>query len=81
MNSDHTTVPTAAQIFSTGSSSRHSDPRGPVPALSPPQEGRSPSRLSAAAIGLEDFRSLIRLALDQGVPAARLAALIAGDAS
>ena len=81
MNSDNTTVPTAAQISSSGSPSRRSDPRGPVPALSPSAGERSPTGPSTSAVGLKDFRSLIRLALDQGVPAAHLAALIAGDAS
>jgi len=43
-------IPPADQISSTGSSSRHPDPQGPVPALSPPQGGRSPTRPSTSAV-------------------------------
>jgi len=43
-------VPPADEIFSSGSSSRHPDPQGPVPALSPPQGGRSPTRPSTSAV-------------------------------
>jgi hypothetical protein len=52
-------IPAADQISSTGSSSRHPDPRGPVPALSPPQ-GRSPTHpsTSAVAAGKPTSRSL-----------------------
>ncbi len=50
-------APTPDPISSSGSSSRHPDPQGPVPALSPPQRGRSPTRPSTSAV----FRVLKKL--------------------
>ena len=50
MNNDDTSIPTADQISLSGSPSRHSDPQGPVPALSPPAGGRSPTRPSTSAV-------------------------------
>jgi hypothetical protein len=81
MNSYPTTIPTAAQISSSSSSSRSSDPRPPVPDLSAARGGSLPARPSTSAVALEDFRSLVRLALDKGVSSDELASLIAGDAS